>query len=442
MLNRRRVLCGLAGLIAATSGARALDGARLGLKPGSSDDQSSALARALRTATAAGEALYLPAGVYRAERVEVPEGARLLGEPGATRLTGSGAGPLLIIGKGRRASIESIMLESAMRPSAAEDGGLLAAEDVGDLTLHRLVLRKTLGSGIRLIRCGGRISDIDVEDVGATGIFSLDAAGLMIEGCRMRDIGNNGIQVWRSAAGWDGTLVRGNQLSRVRADAGGSGQNGNAVNIFRANGVVVSDTVATDCTFTAVRANSSSDVSIRGTVARTMGEVAIFVEFGFSGAVVVGNIVERAAAGISITNFNNGGRLGTVQGNLVRDLFRRPDPETGKLAYGYGIAAEADTAVTGNVVEDAEGIGINLGWGPYLRDVTASSNLIRGASVGIGVSVAPGAGRAAILGNTISGARRAAILGYAWDEARTRDLADAGAQVDPRLMLANNVVSR
>ena len=38
--------------------------------------------------------------------------------------------------------------------------------------------------------------------------------------------------------------------------------------------------------------------------------------------------------------------------------------------FGIGIYVEADTAVTGNVVESATRAGIMAGWGPYLRDVT------------------------------------------------------------------------
>ena len=53
---------------------------------------------------------------------------------------------------------------------------------------------------------------------------------------------------------------------------------------------------------------------------------------------------------------------------------------------------EADTAVTGNVIENAPTAGIYLGWGRYQRDVSATGNIVRGAGVGIAVSVAAGAG--------------------------------------------------
>ena len=56
-----------------------------------------------------------------------------------------------------------------------------------------------------------------------------------------------------------------------------------------------------------------------------LGEVALYAEFGFEGALIANNLVDTAATGISVTNFNDGGRLAVVQGNLVRNLFRRED---------------------------------------------------------------------------------------------------------------------
>ena len=52
--------------------------------------------------------------------------------------------------------------------------------------------------------------------------------------------GNTGILVRRDAEGEDGSLVSGNRVQNVRADSGGSGQNGNGINLDKANGVIVS----------------------------------------------------------------------------------------------------------------------------------------------------------------------------------------------------------
>ena len=59
------------------------------------------------------------------------------------------------------------------------------------------------------------------------------------------------------------------------------------------------------------------------------------------------NLVDGAANGISVANFDQGGRLATVSGNIVRNLTTVGPYETQPPGFGTGIAAEADTAITG-----------------------------------------------------------------------------------------------
>ena len=40
--------------------------------------------------------------------------------------------------------------------------------------------------------------------------------------------------------------------------------------------------------------------------------------------VIANNIVDGAALGVSVTNFDEGGRLAVVQGNLIRNLVGTP----------------------------------------------------------------------------------------------------------------------
>ena len=93
---------------------------------------------------------------------------------------------------------------------------------------------------------------------------------------------------------------------------------------------------------------------------------------------------------------------------------------------GDGIAVEADAVVAGNTIENAPGCGIMVGWGKYMRDVSVTSNLIRSARVGIGVTGDVDAGAVMIAANMISdskdGAIRALKLGapYGPDLALTR----------------------
>jgi len=120
-------------------------------------------------------------------------------------------------------------------------------------------------------------------------------------------------------------MIIDNRIEHVQNRLGGSGQYGNAINVFRAANVIVRGKRIRDCAFSAVRGNAASNLHIEGNSISNAREVAIYAEFGFEGALIASNDIEGAAIGISVTNFNDGGRLAVVQGNIVRNLLaRRP----------------------------------------------------------------------------------------------------------------------
>ena len=96
--------------------------------------------------------------------------------------------------------------------------------------------------------------------------------------------------------------------------------------------------------------------------------------------------------------------------------------------------------MTGNVIENAERVGLGLGWGPYLRDVIATSNVIRGSQTGIMVSVVEGARSTVISDNIISGAAKGAIVGYRWHEKATGDMANGDNEGFTHLSIERNRV--
>jgi uncharacterized secreted repeat protein (TIGR03808 family) len=154
--------------------------------------------------------------------------------------------------------------------------------------------------------------------------------------------------------------------------------------------------------------------------------------------VIANNIVDGAQTGVSVTNFNEGGRLAVVQGNIFRNLSAlTPNPRPDDL-LGIGIYVEADTAVTGNVVEGAEAAGIAVGWGSFLRDVAVTGNVVRRAAIGIAVSVVSGARSTLISGNVVTGFQHGAIIGM--DHARrvTTDLSKDGAKPYAHLTIVGN----
>ena len=84
--------------------------------------------------------------------------------------------------------------------------------------------------------------------------------------------------------------------------------------------------------------------------------MALYVEFASEGAIVSDNFIDGGDGGISFANFmEHGGRLATCSGNIVRNIVGGPTYPDGNLQIGAGISAEADVAITGNVVEDACG---------------------------------------------------------------------------------------
>ena len=74
-----------------------------------------------------------------------------------------------------------------------------------------------------------------------------------------------------------------NRIEDIAAKRGGSGQNGNAINVFRADNVTVRGNRIRNAAFTAVRGNAASNLQVTGNTISDVGEVAIYAEFGFEG---------------------------------------------------------------------------------------------------------------------------------------------------------------
>ena len=124
-------------------------------------------------------------------------------------------------------------------------------------------------------------------------LFCNDSRGLVIIANIIRGSGNGGIRVWQSDKRRDGSLIADNRIEDTAARAGGSGQNGNAINVFRAGNVIVRGNVIRKAAFSAIRGNAASDIQIIGNNCAALDEVAIYSEFEFEGAVIADNIVDE-----------------------------------------------------------------------------------------------------------------------------------------------------
>lgn len=452
MLNRRKLLLGFAAApfgLAAAAPSQAqttrlenvqlrggMDGTSFGLSPRNLDDQSKAFQDMLNAASEREIPIYLPAGNYIISNITLPKNVRLIGVPGATRILYRGNGFLFQGADNDRVILRDLVIDGLNRSMDDNNGGLIQLQDVAQILIENCDIVGAAHNGIWLARCAGKIISSRFSGHGNVAIFSVNGRAMEISGNVIQDCGDGGILVHRWEIGEDGTIVASNRISRIRADNGGTGQVGNGINIFRAGNVMVMNNVVSDCAFSAVRTNSASNIQIIGNSCVRSGETGIYAEFSFEGAVINGNIVDGATNGISVVNYNEGGRLATVSGNIVRNLKTSGPYEGLGEVFGVGIAVEADTSVTGNVVENAPVAGMSLGWGDYLRSVNVNGNVVRQSGVGIIVTVVEGTGKAIITNNLFEGTPKGAVVGNRWHDTVTKDLTINNDQ--DHLLIANN----
>ncbi|MEX0345091.1 MAG: TIGR03808 family TAT-translocated repetitive protein [Rhizobiaceae bacterium] len=444
---------GLAGLSAPALGAGALSGVstnslrgsidatELGIRPDAFDNQSKAFNRMLLKAAERNLPVHLPAGNYVVSNLKLPANVRISGVPGATRIIYGGDGHLFAGENLDLFDISGLTIDGANHWLADYTQGLVDIRRARHVDINNCEFIGSGKNGIALERSGGRIERSTISGAADAAIYSVEGGRLNITGNRVTDCANGGILVHRWQIADDGAIISENRIDRISAQNGGTGQNGNGINVFRANNVLISGNVVADCAFSAIRANSASNIQVTGNNCSHSGETAIYAEFAFDGAVVSSNIVDGAANGISIVNFNNGGRLGVCSGNLVRNLSEVGPYPADAPGFGVGISVEADTSVTGNVIESAPLYGIHIGWGEFMRNVVASGNVIRKAGEGIAVSVVEGSGSAVITDNVIEDTVHGAIFGHRWKKRVTGDLARTGSGEWPRLRVERNLTS-
>jgi uncharacterized secreted repeat protein (TIGR03808 family) len=457
MLNRRNLLAlagtGFAAALVRPAGAAGIDGvttaamrgsidaSELGVLPGALDDQSKAFARMLEVASDRDTPLFLPPGVYVVSNLTLPRRVRLSGVPGASRIIYGGDGHMLIAEDAERVELSGLVLDGANRWLRDDAQGLIDLRRTARVAIDDCEIVGSGRNGIALEHCAGRIERSAVSGAADAGIYSVEATGLTISGNTVSDCANGGILVHRWQSADDGTIVSGNRVSRIAARDGGTGQNGNGINVFRAANVIVSGNVVGDLAFSAIRANSASNVQIVNNTCIGSGETGIYSEFSFEGAIINGNVVDGAANGISIVNFNEGGRLAVCSANIVRNLTSKGPYEQDPPGFGVGISVEADCSATGNVVENVPLYGMQIGWGEFMRNVVATGNVIRKASTGIAVTVVEGTGSAVISDNVIDNVKDGAVVGYRWADKATGDLAVEGAGGYANLTIERNRVS-
>lgn len=436
-LNRRRML--QAAALGTAGAALAAEAASAALRPAPGRVQTNELQDAIDDAARRGAPLVLPPGNYLTGMLRLPDGAHLIGARGATRLVFDGNGSGLFAADGAtRVTLSGLAFDGGGHKLPPRRG-LVHIEGAANLVISDCAFDHCGASALWLARCSGRIETCRFTAIADTAILSYDGAGLAIRNNEIEDCGDNGIEILRAAQGEDGAIVSGNRISRISARAAGSGQHGNAIVLHRAGGAIVIGNHIRDCDYSAVRANSTKNIQIADNNIADMREVAIYSEFAFEGTIISGNVVDGAALGVSVCNFNEGGRLAIVKGNIIRNLY--PERAEGSRADGQGgigIYVEADSIVSGNIVEKAPLAGLFAGWGRYVRDVSLSDNIVRDSGIGIAVSADRDAGLITISDNLLSGCQKGAIVGMDHARVVTADLMRGDAKAPAHIVLSAN----
>src|SRR5690606_6005281 len=179
-------------------------------------------------------------------------GSHLVGTPRQTMLQFTGGATFIAAEGAQDIRLEGLIIDGdRLAMDATRATALIALVDCEGLVLADLVVRNGLLNGIGLTRCSGRISDCTIANLSEAGFLSLDARGLEITHNHVAECANNGIQIWRSSPGEDGTIVSANRIEHIAAKSGGTGQNGNGINVYRAGGVLVTNNRISDCAYTA-----------------------------------------------------------------------------------------------------------------------------------------------------------------------------------------------
>ena len=412
---------------------RVIEGRYLGLRPDSRKDQTRAFLRALNEAAKRKAWIRLVDGIYVIGELESRFPVRLMGS-GRTRILCRRGARFMMYLEDETVSLKNLILDG--NEQGYDQDPLIQVEECPRLSVKACTFQSFDGTGLVAEKCSGIISHSRFRNLTDAAIHSQDSRALKITENAIHDCGNNGILIWQGTKRSDGAVVRGNEIANINNRSGGDGPYGNGINIFRAGQVTVEGNRISRCAYSAIRNNSGDDCKILDNSCDDIGEVAIFVEFAWRNALVRNNRIRNASAGISATNMDHGGRNAIIEKNVIENV--RPRIRSVDV-LGYGISAEADTVIRNNVVRKASDCGLTLGWGPYLKNVTATKNIIEDCTYGIGVSVVEGAGRATITHNTIARALRGNIVGLNYARPVTGDFL-RGARPPRHVVLEGNIV--
>lgn len=394
--------------------------------PGTGWTAAASLQAVLNAARSAKLPLFLKAGTYVTGALDVTTATgggnplELVAEPGTVTIRLSGSAPHLL---------NVVGVNSVFVRGIAFDGdnkvltgsgvqGLIRFQgaSANDFLVENCAVSNSTKAGIVVAEnARGSILDNRVFHC-QTGIYCVDGQ-VTVERNNLTDLFDNGVCVWTSSQGGNGSIVRNNTINWVANQTGGTGEYGNGVLVFRAGNVKVVENNIFNVKYSAIRLNAASNCHVLANHCWNAREVAIFVEapgagLNLIGGVVSGNTVTTAGHGISVANaglYGDGlAARCVVSNNVISDITVNTISDPGYVpseTSGMGISAEMDTDVTANVIQNTAGPGISLGINDATRNVMATGNLIMDSPMGIGYSANSAARSILISSNLIRGYR-------------------------------------
>ncbi len=348
--------------------------------------------------------------------------------PGSVTFRFTGTGTFLAITGQSQVRFEGIVFYGDNRPLADFVPGrpafIAVSGGAKDVSFEKCQVAYSPGIGV-YVASG---ADALIRDT----FFSNHSIGIWSENARISalansisEMKNNGIAVWQDTITGDNSTISGNFINGVDTVAGGTGQNGNGVSVFRAVGVSITDNRIINTKYSAIRCNGGGLFNISNNNIWNTREVAIFVEapgagIDLTGCVVSNNSMDTVGNGINVANsgqFSDGtSRSVIVEGNRISNVLDNPIPDTGywpPSTGGGGISVEQDCVVSGNLIDGAALVGIQAGINSASRDLVVTGNLVRNAPIGIGVSndaVTGSGGSVVVSGNIVRNASTGGIV--------------------------------
>src|SRR5882757_972106 len=225
--NRRHLMgvsaAGVAGALALSpDAARAApltatlgrDATQYGVRPGSPDDQTKNLQRAIDEAARAQVPLALPPGVYRTGLLRLQSGTQLVGVRGATKFVFIG-GASMLSGEGTNSvGLTGIALDGG-GIKLPDRRGLVHCLGGRDIRITDCEIIGSGGNGIWFENVSGDVSGNIITKSATTAIVSFDAQGLLVSRNTIQGTNDNGIEILRTAIGDDGTQVIDNRIEDI-----------------------------------------------------------------------------------------------------------------------------------------------------------------------------------------------------------------------------------